>query len=89
MIKCTSFAVTQGEKVNQMSIETANEQNSSLVKELLSAINSLRFGSVEITVHEGRVTQIEKREKVRFTDSANTPIKPTANTAAKTLKVTN
>ncbi|MFM1911856.1 MAG: hypothetical protein RJB18_1247 [Pseudomonadota bacterium] len=72
-----------------MSIETANEQNSSLVKELLSAINSLRFGSVEITVHEGRVTQIEKREKVRFTDSANTLIKPTANTAAKTLKVSN
>ena len=69
-----------------MSIETANEQNSSLVKELLSAINSLRFGSVEITVHEGRVTQIEKREKVRFTDSANNPIKPTANTAAKKFK---
>ena len=89
MIKCTSFAVTQEKKVNQMSIETANEQNSSLVKELLSAINSLRFGSVEITVHEGRVTQIEKREKVRFTDSANTPIKPTANTAAKTLKNSN
>ena len=72
-----------------MSIETANEQNSSLVKELLSAINSLRFGSVEITVHEGRVTQIEKREKVRLTDSANTPIKPTATTAAKILKVSN
>ena len=72
-----------------MNIETANEQNSSLVKELLSAINSLRFGSVEITVHEGRVTQIEKREKVRFTDSATTPIKPTANTAAKTLKNSN
>ena len=89
MIKYTSFAVTQEKKVNQMSIETANEQNSSLVKELLSAINSLRFGSVEITVHEGRVTQIEKREKVRFTDSANTPIKPTANTAAKTLKNSN
>ena len=72
-----------------MSIETANEQNSSLVKELLSAINSLRFGSVEITIHEGRVTQIEKREKVRFADSATTTIKPTANTAAKTLKVSN
>lgn len=72
-----------------MRIETANEENSSLVKELLSAINSLRFGSVEITIHEGRVTQIEKREKVRFTDSATVSIKPTANTAAKTLKASN
>ena len=65
-----------------MSIETTNKQNSSLVQELLSAINSLRFGSVEITVHEGRVTQIEKREKVRFTDSANASIKPTETSAA-------
>lgn len=72
-----------------MSIETTNKQNSSLAQELLSAINSLRFGSVEITVHEGRVTQIEKREKVRFADSATTTIKPTANTAAKNLKVSN
>jgi hypothetical protein len=72
-----------------MSIEKANEQNSSLLQALLSAINSLRFGSVEITVHEGRVTQIEKREKVRFTDSAITPIKPTEKSAAKTLKVSN
>jgi hypothetical protein len=72
-----------------MSIETTNKQNSSLVQELLSAINSLRFGSVEITVHEGRVTQIEKREKVRFTDSATTTLQPTVNTAAKNLKVSN
>lgn len=76
-------------KISQMSIETSNKHNSSLVKELLSAINSLRFGSVEITIHEGRVTQIEKREKVRFTDSASTTIKPTENTAAKTLKISN
>lgn len=38
-----------------------------VVQEILRAIESVRFGSVEITVHEGRVTQIEKREKVRFT----------------------
>lgn len=72
-----------------MSIETTNKQNSGLVKELLSAINSLRFGSVEITVHEGRVTQIEKREKVRFTDSTITPIKPTEKSAAKILHDSN
>ncbi len=72
-----------------MSIEGTNKQNSSLVNELLSAINSLRFGSVEITVHEGRVTQIEKREKVRFTDAANTPITPTEKSAAKILTDSN
>ena len=60
-----------------MSQETANTSNNSLIQELVSAINSLRFGSIEITVHEGRVTQIEKREKVRFTDSATSLNKPT------------
>ncbi len=60
-----------------MSQETANTSNNSVIQELVSAINSLRFGSIEITVHEGRVTQIEKREKVRFTDSATSLNKPT------------
>lgn len=27
------------------------------------------YGSIEITVHDGRVTQIERREKVRFVAS--------------------
>jgi hypothetical protein len=27
---------------------------------------SLRFGTVQVVVHEGRVVQIEKTEKVRF-----------------------
>jgi hypothetical protein len=33
-----------------------------------SAIVHLRYGSVEILVHDGRVVQIETRERVRFTD---------------------
>lgn len=30
------------------------------------ALKSLRFGSVELVVHDGRVIQIEKREKIRL-----------------------
>ena len=33
-----------------------------------NAVRSLRFGSVEVLVHDGRVVQVETREKVRFTD---------------------
>lgn len=33
--------------------------------ELQRALTGLRFGSVEIVVHEGRVVQIERREKIR------------------------
>jgi hypothetical protein len=33
---------------------------------LVRLMRETRFGSIEIVVHEGRVTQIERREKVRF-----------------------
>ena len=33
---------------------------------IASQISSLKFGVVQITVHESRVVQIEKTEKVRF-----------------------
>jgi hypothetical protein len=36
---------------------------------LQRALRSLRFGSVEILVHDGRVVQVETRERVRFGDS--------------------
>lgn len=39
-------------------------------QEILRAVEELQqgsgFGSIEIILHEGRVTQIEKREKFRF-----------------------
>lgn len=52
-----------------------------LSQEILRAVEELKqgsgFGSVEIVLHEGRVTQIEKREKLRFTQDS-TRITPTA-----------
>jgi hypothetical protein len=38
-------------------------------REALQAVRELQFGSVEIVVHEGRVVQIEKKEKVRFDEA--------------------
>jgi hypothetical protein len=37
------------------------------------AVRALRFGSVEVVVHEGRVVQIETREKFRFGAGAHRP----------------
>lgn len=37
-----------------------------LVQEILRAISGIRYGSVEITVHDSRVVQIERKEKVRI-----------------------
>ncbi len=33
---------------------------------ILFALKGLRFGSVEITVHDSRVVQIERKEKMRI-----------------------
>ncbi len=34
-------------------------------------VSNLRFGSVQITVHDGRVTQVESIEKTRFVTACN------------------
>ncbi len=42
-------------------------------------VANLRFGSVQITVHDGRVTQVESIEKTRFVSSRdeNAGLNPT------------
>jgi hypothetical protein len=37
-----------------------------VAQKILAALRGLRFGSVEITVHEGRVVQVERKEKERL-----------------------
>ena len=37
-----------------------------LLRALLQALASLRYGAIELTVHDGRVVQLERREKVRL-----------------------
>ena len=33
---------------------------------ILEAVRSLRYGSVEVVVHDSRVVQIERKEKTRY-----------------------
>ncbi|HOD48721.1 MAG TPA: YezD family protein [Candidatus Hydrogenedentes bacterium] len=40
--------------------------DASTAEAILAAVASLRFGSVEVIVHDGRVVQVEKRERVRL-----------------------
>ncbi|MFJ5445917.1 YezD family protein [Methylobacillus methanolivorans] len=64
-----------------MSHESKQKPNDDVIQEILRSIDLLRFGSIEITVHDGRVTQIERREKVRF-NSDTQKIKPALQSAA-------
>ena len=37
-----------------------------LLRELRQALQAIRYGSIELVIHDGRVVQLERREKVRF-----------------------
>ena len=41
------------------------EECAEALRKIASLLETLRFGSIEIVVHEGRVVQIERREKLR------------------------
>jgi len=42
------------------------QDEASILREIHSALSGLKFGSVEITVHNGQVVQIERKEKFRL-----------------------
>ena len=48
---------------------TAGAVDTDWERAVVEAIRSLRYGSVEIVVHEGRVVQIETRARVRFDEA--------------------
>jgi hypothetical protein len=35
-------------------------------RELVDALGEIRYGSIEIVIHDARVIQIERRERIRF-----------------------
>ncbi|MFZ2280534.1 MAG: YezD family protein [Prosthecobacter sp.] len=49
-----------------MSQQTPEAEVESWVDIVKQKVSALRFGSVQIIVHEGRVTQVESTEKTRL-----------------------
>jgi hypothetical protein len=37
-----------------------------IADQIASVLQGIRFGSIEIVIHDGKVVQIERREKIRF-----------------------
>jgi len=44
-----------------------------LLDQIAALIEGLRYGTIEIVVHDGRVVQIQRKEKFRFPGDARTP----------------
>lgn len=52
-------------------LDTRNDLR--LADRIRDALSGLRYGSVEIVVHDGRIVQIERRERVRFERTESNP----------------
>jgi len=46
--------------------ESKRQQTTEVVEQMSTILQGIRFGSVEIVIHDGKVVQIERREKLRF-----------------------
>lgn len=44
-----------------------------LLSQIAEAIRTIRFGSVQILIHDGRVVQIERAERLRVAEADLTP----------------
>ncbi len=50
-----------------------DETHRQLTQQILQALQEIRYGSVEIIIHDSQVVQIERKEKIRIdTDSSRT-----------------
>ncbi len=45
-------------------------EKENIVNKIKAALESIRFGSVEIIVHDSKVVQIERKEKIRFAETS-------------------
>ena len=43
-----------------------NQEHRKLALEFLGALKGLRYGTLEVTIHDGRVAQIDRHDRRRF-----------------------
>lgn len=44
----------------------SNKENAPAEQHVLDAIRGIKYGAVEVLIHDSRVVQVEKTEKIRF-----------------------
>ena len=52
--------------ITQPRVIQSQEHNQDIADKILLAIKHLRFGSVEVVIHDSKVVQIERKEKIRI-----------------------
>jgi len=53
--------------------QAASEEQSEVVRRIVRALAGIDYGSVEITIQDSRVVQIERKQKSRFAQPLKIP----------------
>jgi len=67
--RTNAMKTPQNENENGIASQSGSEEWLTVVRR---QVGSLRFGVVQVVVHDSRVVQIEKTEKIRFESPAET-----------------
>ena len=49
--------------------EMSEQQKNISEKDIANVIKGIKFGSVEITIHDSKIVQVERKEKIRSIDN--------------------
>jgi hypothetical protein len=61
-MKSTSPERALGEVI----LDQPDGTSTTVILEIISALKSIRYGSVEVVIHNSKIVQIEKKEKFRI-----------------------
>lgn len=56
-------------ELNSKNLKT--EDNKEIALHIAEILQEIRFGSVEVVIHDGRIVQIDKRERFRVNEPKN------------------
>jgi hypothetical protein len=54
------------EPIKSSTLQKESELLKEQEKAILDAVRSLKYGSVEVVIHDGRVMEVTKKQRVRF-----------------------
>ncbi len=55
---------------------TAKEQRKLWLERIAESLEGLRYGNVQITIHDGKIVQIDRTERKRFDHSEESQARP-------------
>jgi hypothetical protein len=58
---------------NSVDNTVIEDYDTARVRSVIQAVRDIRFGAVDLVIHDGRVVQIERREKLRLGDGHRRP----------------